>query len=290
MRINKAKNIIVLISCFMFNQVLADLLENGALDQINNSAVVGISGLNLDYKEIFFDSDKRSNGVLPKSTEAGTILGVYFNPRAAFLNNTIYTDLYLDYYDGKLKYDGSRDENVYQNGILIATNSVPVEGKFCHKFFNANFKSGYIFTFFENHSFQAIPYVGVGYRYWKRTSDALNYESYHHYKAIAGIKFNWLLTDNFVVSPYAEGGRIFSAKMKIPYYDRSYTLGKKPIYETGIELNYRIFDEFFLNGIASYTQFKYGKSDSSSNGSYEPDSKTNELKFGLGIRYSWLIN
>ncbi len=276
----KLKNIIILIACLTLDSAFARLLENGALDQINNSVALDISGLNLKYREIFFPS--MGDNIRAKSTEAGTIIGFSFDARKAFLEN-IYTDLALDYYSGKLKYDG----------VYVITYQ-PLVNKFQHKIFNAAFKSGYIFTFTESNSFQVVPYVGVGYHYWHRQSDNYYDGKYQHIKAIAGLKLNWLLTDAFVLSPYAEGGKVFNTSAT-SYGDETirYKLGKKPIYEAGLEANYKLFDEFFLNGFASYTQFKYGRSENKytpPKRSFEPDSKTNEIKFGLGVRYSWMIN
>ncbi|CAL7960595.1 conserved exported hypothetical protein [Gammaproteobacteria bacterium] len=283
MQMKKLKNTIVLLACLTFSPAFARLLENGALDQINNSVAVDVTGLNLKYWEYF--SPSMGDSSKSKSTEAGTIVGFFLNVRKAIIEK-IYTDLSFDYYSGKLKYDG-----IYQKTYL------PLATKFQHKIFNADLKTGYIFTFTESNSFQIIPYVGVGYRYWNRQSDNFYNEKYQHYKAVVGMKCNWLLTDDFVLSPYIEGGKIFSANAKEPYYGWSYILGKKPIYEAGLEANYKLFDEFFLNGFASYTQFKYGRSeyqyktiDDTIWRFCEPDSKTNEIKFGFGVRYSWMIN
>lgn len=304
----QTKNIVILVACFMFSHAFAGRLDNGALEQINNSAAFGVTGLNLKYWESFLPSDNTAeNKVPPKSTEAGTIIGFYFNPRVSF-NEKIYTDLYLDYYNEKLKYDGTETKpvEVNENGKVInkGENFYPFVHKFYHKLFNADFKTGYIFTFTENHSFQAIPYVGVGYRYWYRQHNNLAVqEKYQQYKAVVGIKFNWLLSDDFILSPYIEGGQIFNAHMKFcgnspsspSAHGMKFKLENKPIYAGGLELNYKMFDEFFLNGFVSYTQFKYGRSAPKSSGIpnkniFEPDSKTNELKFGLGVRYSWLVN
>jgi opacity protein-like surface antigen len=282
MQMKKLKCIAILVACLMFSYAFAGRLDNDALEQINNSAAFGVMGLNLDYKE------NDPNDPTFKSTEAGTVVGFYFNPRVSF-NEKIYTDLYLDYYTGKLKYDGSEYIDVETQKKTITT-SVPFTGKLQHKFFDADFKTGYIFTFTENHVFQAIPYVGAGYRYWDRFNNApKSREKYQHYKAIVGLKLNWSLTDDFILSPYVEGGMIFNARMKKIIDGNKYKLGNKPIYTGGLELNYKIFDEFFLNSFVSYTQFKYGRS-SNPNPPFEPDSKTNELKAGLGIRYSWLVN
>ncbi|EKE01289.1 MAG: hypothetical protein ACD_21C00171G0002 [uncultured bacterium] len=279
----KIKNIGIILSFFVFGQALAGLEVENALWQINNSVAFGLVGFNLDYKESFLSSDARA-GVMPKSTESGTILGLFFDVRKAFAE-TIYTDFYLDYYDGKLKYDGS-ERNTY----------APLTANLWHRFFNADAKAGYIFTFTEDSVLQLIPYAGVGYRYWYRQYNNVGEggkEKYKNYKVVGGIKLNWLLTDEFIISPYFEGGKTFGANMKYcgsgTGNGYNYTLGNKPIYEAGLEANWRMFDEFFLNGFANYTQFKYGRSAPQA-GSFEPDSKTREIKFGLGVRYSWLVN
>lgn len=297
----KLKTIVIFVACLMFNPAFAGRLDNGMLEQINNSAAFGVTGLNLKYWETFLPSDNTAKNQLPpKSTEAGTIVGCYFNPRMSF-EEKIYTDLYLDYYNGKLKYDGTGPD------LKNPGDYIPIVDKFYHKFVNADFKTGYVFTFTENHVFQAIPYVGVGYRYWYRQHNNLwIQEKYQHYNAVVGIKFNWLLAEDFILSPYIEGGKIFNAQMKFcgndpvdaSMHGLKYKLGNKSICTGGLELNYKIFDEFFLNGFVSYTQFKYGRSADKNytdvNGNnrvvFEPDSKTNELKAGLGVRYSWLIN
>ena len=126
------------------------------------------------------------------------------------------------------------------------------------------------------------------------TDNIANNEKYQNYKIVGGLRINWQITEDFVFSPYIAGGKIFNAKMK--FYgknnsdnEKSYKLGSKPIYEGGLEVNYKLYDEFFLNSFVTYSQFKYGRSATNS-GSYEPDSNTREIKVGLGIRYSWLVN
>lgn len=280
MRLNKIKNSVIFILYFICNQVFAafGLLDYGMLDQINSSVAFGLSGLNLDYKEVFLPEEERQGA---KSTEAGAIIGFYFNPRIAFFNNKIYTDLYLDYYDGKLKYDGVQQKTY-----------VPIVDQCEHRLLNANLKLGYIITayFNENLVIQAIPYVGTGLRYWDRFYNTIySREKYYHGKYIGGLKLNFLLGEYFIMSPYLEAGRLFSTKMRICSNGLLYDLGKNSIYEGGLEVNYKLFDELCLNGIASYSAFQYSRS-ALRGGWFEPGSKTNELKFGLGIRYSWLRN
>jgi hypothetical protein len=187
--------------------------------------------------------------------------------------NFFYTEFYLDFFKGSLKYDGVYSAYPYN----------PYVGKLSHFFLNARVKVGPVFTITDSDSLQAIPYVGMGYHYWNRQDNTKDPEKYHHSKAIVGMKLNCLLTDLFVLSPYVEGGKIFYARAKRG--TNLYRLGKNPIYEAGLELNYKIAIDLFLNGFVSYSQFKYGRSADASDGSWEPDSKTREIKVGIGVRW-----
>lgn len=276
----KFKNIVVfIVACFIFSQAFAGYDTDEIFEQINNSWAVGLAGLNINYKEIFLPSDAIHPPFKPKSTEAGTIVGLTFDKRTAFFRK-IYTDLYLDFYNGELEYDGS-----YQK------THEPLVFNARHIFFNADAKLGGILTFANSFSLQIIPYVGVGYRYWDRGYNNILEEEYQHFKNSIGLKLDWLLTDNCVLSPYIEGGKTFSARMKDTNGDLgTFTLGNKPIYSVGLELNYKMSYKFFLNGFVDFTSFEYGRSEYKHSverkGDYcEPASKTNEIKVGLGIRF-----
>jgi hypothetical protein len=269
----KLKNIIIFSACFMCSHAFAWQSEGDIFEQINNSYAIYLSGLNVNYKE----SSDTSNF---KSTEAGTILGSNFDMRHTFLKK-IYTDLYLDIYNGELEYDGA----------LLDPPHTPLKIKLRHLFFNTNAKVGYVFAADDSPSLQFIPYLGVGYRYWDRQYNNIVEEKYQHGKTIVGLKLDWLLTDDFILSPYIEGGTTFCAYMQSDYIGLSYKLGSKPIYSVGLELNYKIAHKIFLSGFVDFTSFKYGISDKKfsvkRNGIFwEPNSKTNEVKIGLGVRFS----
>jgi len=152
----KVKSIVTILVGFAIGQAFAGLEAENALEQINNSVALGVSGQYLDYKESFLPIDVKPGG-MPKSTESGIALGCFFDIRKAFAEN-IYTELFLDYHNDKLKYDGT----------LQVDANTPFVGKFWHRFFNANVKVGYIFNLTDNHTFQIIPYAGGGYRFWYR--------------------------------------------------------------------------------------------------------------------------
>jgi hypothetical protein len=263
----KTKILIILMVGFMWTQAFAGLEAENILKQINNSMASGLVALNIDYKEFVDDPNF-------KSTEAGTMAGLFLNARIAPWEK-LYADLYLDFLAGTLKYDGAYATPPY----------APLVKDFAHIFFNTILKVGPLFNLGDRYSLQAIPYVGIGYRYWHRQSNNFYSEKYHHGKALVGIKLNCLLTDDFVLSPYVEVGKMFGAHMEYVATGVDHKLGNKPIYGAGLELNYKMADDLFLNGFVNYTQFKYGKSALATDGSYEPDSKTREIKLGIGVRY-----
>ena len=260
-------------ACLIGGHVLVANACNTMLDQINNSYAFGFAIFNLDYKEIFLPTDDSRL----KSTEAGNILGSTINIKKVFFDR-VYTDFFVDYYRGVLTYDGvSRDYPYY-----------PIVGDTHHEFLGLEGKVGYILSPFEENSFQFIPYTGVGYRYWDRSyNSANNKEQYHNYKAIIGVKLNWLCSEQLLLSAYAEGGRTFGSQMKIYHNGYKFDLGNKDIYGAGLEMNYKILEGLFIEGFVKYNQFGYGRSETK-NGICEPESKTREIKYGIGLRYSWL--
>ena len=73
---------------------------------------------------------------------------------------------------------------------------------------------------------------------------------------------------------------------------QSKTEGSKPIYQTGLEINYKCSDDLFFTGFINYTHFQYGRSQIIWDPIFmknmiEPDSRTNEIKVGVGLRYTW---
>jgi hypothetical protein len=267
------KNIVIYLFCFVCCQVFAQQDTENILNKINNGFTIDIAGLDLGYKENI-EPRTTNDGSQPKNTESGTIAGIAFNARHIFVEK-IYTEFYLDYFKGKLKSDMA----------TFTTMSYTPSTKYNqHSFLSTNIKTGYILR--ANESFQVIPYIGVGFRYWDRH----NVEKYHHYQWSAGLKLDYFLTNHLILSPYFEAGRIFEAHIKCKDVDLYYKLGNKPLYIIGLELNYEMTKNLFINTFVNYTYFKYGQSvDKYSNKAgdtyYEPGSKTQEIKFGLGLRF-----
>jgi len=247
--------------------------SDDVFDQINNSLAFGMTGTYLDYAERITDNSPTYPD-WANDTVRGVIPGFNFNIRSDFFRK-IYTDFYADLSVGKLTYDGAYQDPPHNP--YVYDNS--------HVVINTDVKLGYIFI--DGQSVQVIPYIGVGYHFWDRgLNDPMNREKYQNFNAIFGVKLNCAVTDDLFISPYVNAGKTFGAKMKKVLSGRDYDLGSKPIYQTGLEMNYRLHDDLFLTGFANYTHFQYGKSQVVS-GFFEPDSRTNEIKVGVGIRYTW---
>jgi hypothetical protein len=272
----KQKIITIFIGCFLCGQAFAFADEDNIFYRLNHSFAVNVAALNFKYKEIFKPEQKSK-----KSTEAGTILGFDFSMRTVFWER-IYGAFHIDFYGGALKYDGTTQGTPQKP-------PEPLVGDFNHWFVNTDIKTGYILPVGD--SIQVIPYVGVGYRFWNRGANDIGSGKiyYQNYKTIAGIKLDLLLTENFILSPYFETGKTLKPIVKDFGSDLTWNLGSKPIYSFGLELNYRAFSDLFLNVFVNYTRFEYGMSidkysSKKSADCYEPNSKTNEIKVGLGIR------
>lgn len=118
---------------------------------------------------------------------------------------------------------------------------------------------------------------------------------------IAGVRMNIALSDNLVLSPYINLGKTLKGHAKSKEYTHdgsgyqyigraNIKLESKTLRELGLEANYRLEHELFLTGTLRHTHFDYGTSSDCVAGVrqvYEPNSRTNELQFSLGIRYGF---
>jgi len=252
-------------------------------DQVNNSFFLGFTLMNLNFREDNIGLDHKVPGNVK---DVGLAYGITANVRNVFFEK-LYTDFSGEYVTGKIKYDGYKMVSPYEPLSFKATNN----------FANIDAKLGVVLLNYEH--FQIIPYGGFGFRYWSRTTSSDC--RYYNFKPIAGVRLNISLGDDLVLSPYADLGMTLWGHAKSKAYDAAenfigdvnHKLGNKAIREAGLEINYRLENEIFLTAAASYTGFMYGKSSPQHVGSYakpftEPNSKTNEYRFTLGVRYSFL--
>lgn len=253
-----ASTIMLLIS----SSVLARKWDYHVFDEINNSFGVGINVLHANYRE---DANGAVASVPGTVEDYGNVYGVYLDVKNIFYN-FIYTNLSGDYATGKLQYDG-------YNKVTLE----PLKNKKSSDFINIDGKLGLVLL--DTGYFQVVPYLGGGFYYWKLGN---NFVSYYNYKGLVGARVNFALFDDMVISPYFNFGKTFMPRVKDGATGTKLNLGKKPITEVGVELNYRWADEFFLTGFVSHSSFSYGTAETDH--LIEPNSTTNNLRFGLGMR------
>lgn len=277
------KRIICVTSIFMFflsEIATADFGFHHIFEQINNGFNLGFTAMNFNYREDVRDVDPNAPGDV-KNT--GMAYGIAVGVRNVFLER-LYTDLSGEYAIGKIRYDGFKHYTY-----------VPVSNRATNDFVNLDAKLGVILL--DHEYFQLIPYGGLGFRYWKL--DTGDDYRYYNFKAVVGSKINCTPIDNLVLSPYFNFGTTLGAHAKSKVYDinqayqgkANLSLGNKAIQELGLEINYRLESEIFLVGTVSYTHFGFGRSSQQTVGSIgvtEPNSKTNEVRFGIGIKYSFM--
>lgn len=237
-------------------------------DELNNSFSANASFAYLNYREHPQEINPDAPGDV---TDIGLTYGLAINTRNLFFTK-IYTDLTLEYVAGKIKYDGYEQSPSY----------TVIKRKMMQSMINIDTKLGLILL--DNNYLQLIPYGGLGFRHWQQATHL----SYQHFKALAGVRLNCFLSENFSLSPFASIGTTLRPRAKNTVLPVTFHMGTKAIYEAGLELNYRLDDEIFLTSSASYTSFRYGQ-DINTHPTYkEPNSKTQEIRFSIGIKYSFI--
>jgi hypothetical protein len=253
-------------------------------EQTNNGLGMSAVVARLSYRE-------------PNVKEYGFVYGLALDLKNVFYKK-LYTDLYGDFTTGKITYDGMNQLKYEPRKSKVEIDLSNIDGKL-----------GVILL--DSDYFQLIPYGGLGFHYWQRgTNQATIYRTtYYNFKAIGGARINFALSDKAVLSPYFNIGTTFGSHVKFTSYYTDFTpngkfdlhLDNKIIYETGLEINYKLDDQIFLMGTLSYSRFGYGESESKpllrpvplpngkiGNSTSEPNSKTNEIKFGIGMRFGFV--
>lgn len=275
------KNLIYPVSIaalFLSNMAFAATDSLEAFEQVNNSFAMGITAIHFNYREDVLNADPQAPGNIE---EYGNAFGTGINVRNLCFQK-LYTDLYGEYAFGNLQY----------KGFGLYTNK-PLSQKNPNNFANIDTKLGLVLL--DNNYFQLIPYGGFGFRYW--TPDSLH--TYYNFKALIGTKINCALSDDLVLSPYVNMGTTLGSHAITKVYNQfsiyqgkaHHKLGNKLISEIGLEINYRLEHELFLTAMISHTHFAYEKSawQLVGSGSFiEPNSKTNELRVGIGIRFGFV--
>lgn len=236
----------------------------------DNSAEIRVGGQHTHYRE--------SEGGATLDTENGwmTSLGggasfLSHNRMNSFWNN-IYVRFDGQFTFGDTDYDGS-----------LQPSGTPYKGITKSLVDQLNVKLGYAFP--VNNNLMAIPYVDIGYHYWRREmTGAYGYtEHYDHTYIMAGALLQYSPAPRWIYSLSLQGGTTISPQMRTGGVD--YDLDERATWATSGRVSYAVSQRVEAFGEAGYSEFSYGKSAPDANSIYEPDSATREIKTLVGVAY-----
>ncbi|CAL7960124.1 conserved exported hypothetical protein [Gammaproteobacteria bacterium] len=285
-KMKKLNFIITITACILSCSILAE--ENIDIrDRVNNSVSLSALFATMHYKE----DNARLYSIQDNST-----MGLACDVRATFLKH-IYTSFYADFYGDDIfnhSSSGLTSEELQKKNPNNPFFKGPIRAD---RFLNADIKLGYILT--EQLPVYIIPYIDVGYgnriikydyRYYNVLHDPLsnNKTTYQSYKVIAGVMLQYpLLNNRIVLSPYIALGKAFNIRMKNDILNLNTNVGNAPIYEGGVDINYHLYEGWFLSGFAKYLHINCGTAEAKGL-YYIPANNLNQLQFGLGARYSFI--
>ena len=245
----------------------------------------GLMYYHFDYKEDLAPPNK--------STEKGWVPGGYVS-YAYNKPNHIHSRLFFEYSSGDVDYDGST-----QNGTPISF----VDSS--QTFYRLEWDIGY--TLLVRKGFSLTPYVGYGYRYWKRwepkiTQAYWTYEEKYtwHYIPV-GVKVNVELNDKWNIGANVAARFMFEGRMTADrsevyadYSDPTFNLGDKTGWFAEIPVRYRLTKEWSVVGSPWYEYSEIGESDvvnltnaGVAGTGYEPFSRTRQYGINIGLIYSF---
>ena len=293
----KDKKLYYLLSSIFLSQIcFATPAED--INSINNQARIAFSLLTLDYAE------KINHIVLDK--ENGNIPGVSIAMSKTL--NRFLINPSIRFYRGEETYRGSFIEQ--EPGVF----TLKADGDTL--LLKATINVGYLFALTEKSVL--TPFLSYGYRYWYRGSVAFPIdvnssengqmtdketigvngysEIYENQCLSAGLLWQYNIRPNVVIGTYASAGSTFSSQLSgdfpgpIEINDEIFgtvtldqNLGSKPIYQAGINVDYRISGQFHCFAGIEYEYFHFGKSKPNIFAIYEPPSKTTEWIATIGL-------
>lgn len=143
-------------------------------------------------------------------------------------------------------------------------------------------KAGYVF---DGEILQTIPYMSFDFIHRETGYLLLNIEhesAANNYKAAAGVKLNWILTNNLILSPSCDIGLIKVVSMHTKAKSGDFIRSDRLAYQTGIEANYLLDNKVFLNGFINYLHINGNKTLFGEH--YIPDNSLNLIKVGVGVK------
>ncbi|MER2519292.1 MAG: hypothetical protein ABTQ34_01235 [Bdellovibrionales bacterium] len=236
----------------------------------NNSIEFRVGGHHLQYREtVNSQTLDTENGWMPS---IGGGVSFLMRKRPNSIWNNVYARLDTQFAFGNTDYDGSLQPSgmPYRNTTKSQINDI-------------NFKAGYAFPL--GGMAMVIPYAEFGYHYWLREMTGVyGYtEHYDHTSIMAGALLQYSPFSRWIYSLSVQGGTTMSPQMRTGGVD--YDLSERAAWATEGRVSYAVTARTEVFGVAGYNEFSYGKSAVQTSGSYEPDSKTREVKTFVGVAY-----
>lgn len=241
----------------------------------------------------YFDYKEDLNAPL-KSTESGWLPSIYLSYNYK-KKSDFYTKIYGDYASADITYDGST-----QGGTPISyTDS-------SQKLFKFEWDVGYAFE--AGNNFLLIPYIGYGYRYWKRgnakvTSTYTSFEEDYSWSYMPiGLKADYDINQQWNVGGTIAINIMFNGKMTAKpsqvisgVNDADFDLGNQVGFYAELPITYKFTTNWAIIGTPWYEYSQIGQSNNVNitynnkviGYAYEPSSRTNQYGFKLGVSYSF---
>jgi opacity protein-like surface antigen len=256
---------------------------NDAIERANNQVTFSVGANHLNYREI--DTTGVTGGG-DLDSEKGTQAAFQFSATRqfnAFNVRDLYTQASVSYARGHTSYNG------YLQGYDALGNFVlePFQNNTTSSTVDVNLKVGKGFRFGPASRAQLTPYVAYGYHNWVRDMQGqYGYkETYSHHTLGGGLMGQYALTDRLVATVDGSAAALISPKMSADLFG-DFTLKAKAQEQLVLGLDYAVTRNLHVSGSYRLTHFEYGHSDVN-NGMYEPDSKSTQQLFLVGLGYAF---
>ncbi|MGB9153470.1 MAG: hypothetical protein WCD70_10330 [Alphaproteobacteria bacterium] len=186
-----------------------------------------------------------------------------------------YKDLYLAL-EGNVSFG---DANY--NGAYYYYPTTPLQGTTHETISNVDGKIGKGFAL--GNSEMLTPYVELGFRSWDRNLGGGDVEDYQNFDTLAGVMLQIAPTSSLILSAYGSAGTTFAAQMTSA--PDTYNLGSSGVYKIGGKIGYDLTQRVELFTTLDYDHFRYGQSAVAADGSYEPNSNTEDTTLRVGLGY-----
>jgi opacity protein-like surface antigen len=255
---------------------------NDTILRANNQVSFSVGAHNLDYRELDrtgvtgggdLDSEKGTQAAFEAAIRRqGDVFGFH----------NIYTSVAVDVSRGHTNYDG------YLQSLDGASGLIPFKNSTTNTTTDVIVKVGKGFALGQRAQAQVTPYLQYGFHNWVRDMQGeYGYkETYSHHTLGGGVMGQYAFTNRIVGSVDANASATINPKMSTALFGGDFKLKTKAVESVSVGVDYALTDRLHANASYRFTHFEYGQS-GVNGGAYEPDSKTNEHLFLVGLGYSF---